>query len=166
MSGLIPGFDASSLMPWVVPCTGIAATALVFMIAQKIMGKRQPVLEPPPTSSHRPESDPFLMGSPTDRRRSVRRVGNPMHVRVADESTTKELFEGWILDRSMGGLRVMVPEEVKVGTILCVRTPSHGNHYPWAKIEVQNCVPNERNSFALGCKFVKPLPWGELLLFG
>jgi hypothetical protein len=164
-AGFVPGFDPSSPTTWIVPGVGLAAAGLAWIVAHKL-AHRKTRLVPPPIDSNQPASDPFLTGSGTERRRAIRRGGNPVRVRIADSESLRELSEGWVVDRSVGGLCIMSPNPIPQGTILCVRTDDGRNRFPWAKIEVRHCRPFDRTSFALGCQFTQRLPWNELLLFG
>jgi hypothetical protein len=100
-----------------------------------------------------------------ERRTSPRRKGNPVPVQISTANATMEAFQGWVLDRSQGGLRILVDQPVIVGTELSVRpTKAHGS-FPWIKVKVRSCQA-ERGSYSLGVQFVAKLAWGELQGFG
>jgi hypothetical protein len=62
-------------------------------------------------------------------------------------------FEGWILDRSAGGLRLAVKRPIATGTLLAVRAAKAGATSPWIKVEVNNST-TEKGNTNLGCRFM------------
>jgi hypothetical protein len=100
-----------------------------------------------------------------ERRTAPRRKGNPISVHLTDEARTGEPFEGWVLDRSAGGLRLLVDEAIEVGITLRVRPTKAQTSFPWVLIKVKSCQP-ERKSWNLGCQFLEKLTWEDLQLFG
>jgi hypothetical protein len=72
---------------------------------------------------------------------------------------------GWVLNRSGGGLCLLVDDEVTPGTVLTV-TPNIGPaSFEWIQVEVKSCRP-ERQSWHLGCQFLQKLCWDDLRPFG
>ncbi len=109
---------------------------------------------------------PHLKPLSTQERRSTpRRKGNPVSVHLIDGSEAGEPFEGWVLDRSTGGLRLLVDEAVPAGTLLKVRPTKVQHAFPWVSVKVKSCYP-ERRSWNLGCQFLEKLTWEDLQLFG
>jgi hypothetical protein len=84
---------------------------------------------------------------------------------ISDADAQAQPTNGWVVDRSTGGLCLSVPEAVTEGTVLSVRTTNAPNSVPWVQIEVKNCrlVGKE---YELGCRFVRTPPWSVMLLFG
>jgi hypothetical protein len=120
--------------------------------------QRPPAPEPPPAAAPREEDHAAKRSAP-------RRKGNPVPVVLTNESATMDPFQGWVLDRSSGGLRILVDQPAAIGTVLSVRpTKAHGS-FPWIQIQVRSCQP-ERNSYALGVQFVSKPGWGEMQAFG
>jgi hypothetical protein len=110
--------------------------------------------------------DPFVYGSATEKRTALRRRGNSIKVLISDLDAQARPTEGWILDRSVGGLCLQVEgAEVPVGTILSVLASNAPAGTPWTQVEVRSSR-QEGNSWELGCQFVKTPPWNVLLLFG
>ncbi|MBY0524393.1 MAG: PilZ domain-containing protein [Gemmataceae bacterium] len=107
--------------------------------------------------------------APTDageeRRTAPRRRGNPVSVQVSDANARTEPFQGWVVDRSSGGLRLLVDQSVSAGTVLSVRPTKAHPSFPWVQVKVRSCRP-ERSSWNLGCQFVAKLSWAELQVFG
>jgi hypothetical protein len=97
--------------------------------------------------------DSFRYGMGMARRKSVRMSGNQIPVLVTCDGSADSPWDGWVVDRSQGGLRLKVPQEVKVGSILRVRTILGSNSLPWAEVQVKN-AREKQESWELGCQFV------------
>lgn len=100
-----------------------------------------------------------------ERRGAPRRKGNPISVYVSNGSGTCDPFQGWVVDRSAGGLRLLVDEAMTPGTLLSLRPVKVHASFPWTEVRVQNCFP-ERKSWCLGCQFVHKMTWEDLQHFG
>jgi hypothetical protein len=109
--------------------------------------------------------DPFDQGSVGERRVAARRKGNPVEILVTDAETQGEPVLGWVVDRSLSGLSLMLSEELAEGTILSVKPRQHPPATPWVKVQVRNCT-RDSAGFVIGCEFERVPPWGVLLLFG
>lgn len=103
--------------------------------------------------------------STKERRSTPRRKGNPISVHVTDGEETGDPFQGWVVDRSAGGLRLLVDEAIPAGTLLKVRPTKAHAAFPWVAVKVKSCYP-ERKSWNLGCQFLEKLSWEDLQLFG
>lgn len=101
----------------------------------------------------------------SERRTEPRRKGNPVSVQVSNSNNTSEPFQGWVVDRSTGGVRLLVDQEVKPGSVLSLRPTKSHPGFTWVQIKVKSCRP-ERSSFNLGCQFMRKLTWSELQVFG
>jgi hypothetical protein len=112
------------------------------------------------------EADPLLQGAYTERRKSVRRGSGSVAVRIADAFAKEELCDGWVLERSAGGLGLLLPNKKAVGQIFCVRSANCSEAFAWVQVEVRNCQPMGKEGWLLGCKFVSRTPWSLLLQFG
>ncbi len=165
-SSFLVGVDYQT---WLVPGIGMAATALALTTGWALLGKRRPgPSAPPPPKGKEPSAlppDPFIYGSPAERRGALRRNGNPTAVLLTDAECKQEPARGWVIDRSTAGLCLVVSKGVERGTILCVRTVNAPPTVSWVQIEVRSCR-KEDDCWELGCQFVKTPPWSELLLFG
>jgi hypothetical protein len=118
-----------------------------------------------PEAEKGPFHDPFDHGSTTERRVALRRQGNPIEVLVSDAEATLEPVRGWVRDRSMGGLCLLVSEEVVPGTILSVKPRKGPPGMSWLQAEVRSCK-QDQDGYELGCQFVRQPPWAVMLLFG
>jgi hypothetical protein len=103
--------------------------------------------------------------SRAERRATPRRKGNPISVQITNGARTTDAVQGWVVDRSTGGLRLLVDEAVPAGTLLHVRPAKVHAKFPWVQVRVKNCYP-ERRSWSLGCQFVNKMSWEELQHFG
>src|SRR5262249_47493814 len=132
---------------------------------------RRPAAPPPRPKEPRPqenvpEPDPFVFGSATEKRNSVRRSYPSVEVLIRDAEAAGEPEAAWVLDRSMGGLCLRVDgREIAVGTILSVRARNAPKGVPWTPVEVKRCRKIGK-SWELGCRFISTLSWSVLLLFG
>jgi hypothetical protein len=109
-------------------------------------------LSPAPAQRGRPE-----------RRTSARLKGRQVRVSVKNAQTGQKLFEGWVLDRSQGGLGLSVPEQVAPGTILTLRSTSlAGSHA--VEVEARNSRA-DGDRWVLGCRFLRSPRWEVMLQF-
>jgi hypothetical protein len=123
--------------------------------------RKAPPVEPAP-----PQKPPAEEPEPSrcrERRASPRRKGNPVSVQI-HQGDLEYIVEGWVIDRSPGGLRLLVDESIAPGTLLSVR-PAKEEHLPWVEVEVKN-ARQERKSWNLGCEFVDKISWEKLRYFG
>lgn len=154
----------SILLPLVA---GLGAGGLAIVVFN-FFGRRSAAdLPPPPKAEEKkgPEFDPFLQGSATEQRKALRRGGNPIEVLIAPAQSKKTPIRGWVIDRSVGGLCLMLAQELQVGARLTVLPANAPPLTPWVEIEVRSCRPDPEG-FQAGCQFVKSPPWGVLLQFG
>jgi hypothetical protein len=118
---------------------------------------------PPHPASAAFEADDDDDGS--ERRTAPRRKGNPVPVKLSDPTSNTEPLDGWVVDRSSGGVRILTDQSFKPGAQLTIRPAKSHAGFPWIKIEVRSCSP-ERGSFSLGCMFQQKPSWAELQGFG
>ena len=100
-----------------------------------------------------------------NRRASVRRDGVPVQVVITSPTLRSGQNDGYVLDRSTGGLRVAVKAAIAAGTVLQVRAGNAPDTVPWVTILVRSCRDSGPH-FELGCEFERTPPWNVLLLFG
>lgn len=103
--------------------------------------------------------------STQERRSTPRRKGNPVSVHICNDGNEDNSIQGWVVDRSAGGIRLLVDEAVSAGTLLKVRPTKAPSTFPWTSVKVKSCYP-ERKSWNLGCQFLEKLTWEDLQLFG
>lgn len=102
---------------------------------------------------------------PPERRSTPRRRGNPVSVAIGNGAKISDPFQGWVLDRSAGGMRLLVDEQIPAGTLLRVRPAKAPASARWVQVKVKSCY-SERNSWNLGCQFTEKLSWEDLQQFG
>jgi PilZ domain-containing protein len=115
----------------------------------------------------RDDSDPFSQGSETERRKAPRRRGNPVAILLADEEPDSEPVEGYVIDRSLGGLGVELDDPVNVepGMVLTVRPRRGAEHTAWTRVVVRSYEKLGANH-RLGCQFTRPPNSQTMLHFG
>ena len=109
--------------------------------------------------------NPLLPKGPKEKRASLRRKGKPVRILIADAECVAAPIRGWVVDRSRGGLYLVVSQPMAVGMILSIRAAHAPETMPWVRVEIRRCRP-KGNRWGLGCRFQRELSWGELLLFG
>jgi hypothetical protein len=98
-----------------------------------------------------------------DKRRALRRRGNPVPVLVSDGLIPD--VQGLVLNRSRGGLCLCVPHSVEVGQTIAVRTQQFPEGLAAVQLRVRHCQ-RKGDGYRLGCQFVEELPWTAILMFG
>ena len=160
-------FDQLLQLPYayvVLPC-------LVFLaIAGGCYWILRPVQQVAPESAETPDGMQAFATTeaPKNQRAVTRRHGNPVQVLVAAPEAKKSPSTGSVLDRSMGGMRLALYEEIMVGTVLAVRPTEADDMVPWVDIEVRSCKLSKDmpGQFEVGCQYVKSPPYSIQLLFG
>lgn len=100
-----------------------------------------------------------------DNRRAPRRAGRICEVLVTLPGETDNAQQGLVLNRSVGGLGVLVGNEFAPGTVLGVLPAEAPVTTPWVEVEVKSCRKNGED-WELGVQFLKVPPYATLLLFG
>jgi hypothetical protein len=150
----------------VLPALVGLLTGGAFIVASRVLAARRerPVIEAPPEKKT-PEHDPFVHGSKSERRAGPRRGGNPVAIYYQPLERKGQPLEGWVRDRSVGGMCIILHEQFAAGTFLRLLPVSAPDTTPWVDVEVRSCR-KQGDGYELGCQFVKQPPWGVLLLFG
>jgi hypothetical protein len=89
--------------------------------------------------------------------------GKPVSVLISDGTLSEEPLPGWVMDRPPGGLKILVDDEIKIGTVIGVRPTREHPDAQWINVSVKNIRP-ERQSFIITCQFVERPPWPALAL--
>jgi hypothetical protein len=165
-------FDPAALGEWAVPVIGLVATGLAFAVGFAVLQRRTgravrpPAgVQPEPAAGTETNPDPFLQGSRSERRAANRRGGSLVAVSVTDADAKGPPVDGWVSDRSVGGLCLLLEAPVGVGTLLNVRPRQSSAVVPWTQVEVKSCR-QEPEGWEIGCQFLRTPPWSVLLLFG
>jgi PilZ domain len=100
-----------------------------------------------------------------DRRGAVRREGQPVRVMLAASTFRNGVQEGYVLDRSTGGLRLAMPVAIAPGSTLQIRAVNAPDTIGFVTLIVRSCRKTD-DFFEVGCEFEQTPPWNVLLLFG
>jgi serine/threonine protein kinase len=124
------------------------------------------LVEPVPVAAE-PKSPPAPAApwNGVERRGSPRRRGNLVPVLVADSPAQQEPIRGWVLDRSAGGLGLLVGEALEIGTLMRVRAERSDVAAQWVPVRIIHCR-QERIRWRVGCQFVQKLGCEVLSTFG
>ena len=141
---------------------GVAAGAGVLSAVQYFLRHRRPP-EPPPASLD--NTDPFVDGSASEQRIAFRRKGNAIDVVMNHPAVGGRHIEGVVIDRSVGGLCLLVDRALPVETNMTIRPLNASQIVPWTEVTVKSCRESDVG-YEVGCQFVKIPPWPVLMLFG
>ena len=100
-----------------------------------------------------------------DRRGAVRRDGPPVRVLLSSSTFRNGVTDGFVLDRSTGGLRIAMTTAMAPGSTMQVRAANAPDTVGFVTVIVRSCRKTAEH-FELGCEFDKTPPWNVLLLFG
>ncbi|HUR55559.1 MAG TPA: PilZ domain-containing protein [Gemmataceae bacterium] len=100
-----------------------------------------------------------------DRRESVRRDGVPIRVVLSSAAFRNGVNDGFVVDRSTGGLKILMRTAMAPGGTVQVRAANAPDTIGFVTAIVRSCRP-EGDHFIVGCEFEKTPPWNVLLLFG
>ena len=139
----------------------VVSLGTLWLVRRRRGPKADCVAPPPRTSSDWDEHEESF----ANRRASVRRDGVPVQVVLTSPTLRTGQNDGYVLDRSTGGLRVAVSAAIPAGTVLQVRAGNAPDTVPWVTILVRSCR-NAGPHYELGCEFERTPPWNILLLFG
>jgi hypothetical protein len=156
MAGLLSEmFQPTGLL---IPLIGLLATLAAFWLGWRMLS---------PSNEPRvdiPDEAEFLKGVTLERRAALRRRGNTVQVALGypDQEAT---FPGWVIDRSQGGLCLLVENEIAPGTVMRVRPRTSSEPTQWIAITVRSCRA-EGTQFEIGVQFQQTPNWNLLLQFG
>jgi hypothetical protein len=100
-----------------------------------------------------------------DRRGSSRREGAPVRVLLSSATFRNGVTDGFVLDRSTGGLRIAMPTAIAPGSTMQVRAVNAPDTIGFVTVIIRSCRKNG-DFYEIGCEFDKTPPWNVLLLFG
>lgn len=169
------GTWAATNLPAVVG-GGVALAVLLFVVVnaglrRKLDAQPDPAKLAPgkPTGPKQPEERELQWETPelayADRRGSVRREGQPVRVVLAAASFRNGVADGYVIDRSTGGLKIAAQVAVATGSTLHVRAVDAPDTIEFITVIVRSCRKAE-DHYEFGCEFEATPPWNVLLLFG
>jgi hypothetical protein len=100
-----------------------------------------------------------------ERRRFARRRGKSRQVLLRNVAVGEPSLLCWVIDHSRGGLGLVAPRPLAVGTVLEAVAADAPEGLPPIRIEVRACRPKGKY-WRLGCRFTSQHPWSLLLLLG
>jgi hypothetical protein len=161
------------LAPWVIwtaSAVGLGFALFVFWLGWTLLNRRRIRLQklagaPRDWKEETDPQDAFRYGLGMARRRSVRLSGNRIPVLVCLDDSKKDPLEGWVVNRSQGGLRLAMPRALPIGTIMQVRAMTVSDEMPWVRVEIKNCREKDE-TWELGCQFLTDPPPDVLASFG
>ena len=127
----------------------------------KPAGPAEPVVPLAPVYLPTPDEDLFYLKKRRERRRWIRRWGNPVVVRIVS-SLHPEPLAGTVVNRSTGGVALLVDDAHDAGALLKVRAVLAPKDVPWLDIEVKNCRKAGRN-WVIGCQYPETPPWNAVV---
>lgn len=167
-ANLLLGFEWTAYQPYLPYLVGCVVAIFVFTFyvgvriggqqARRKLGQFDPLR---PASTPSPDDEKEF----GDRRITLRREGQPVPVHLSSPAFHGETRQGWVLDRSTGGLRVGLESPVAPGTAMQLLAENAPDTTPWTTTIVRSCKPVDGH-YELGCEFEQTPPWNVLLLFG
>lgn len=155
---------AAPLMPVpVVPPQTAPATSSAAVPNEPYTSRRK---TPMPVKEEQvdPMSLPVDLDEAQDLRSSPRRRNTPMLVLIATTDPNAPVTEGWLLDRSLGGLGIIVEQSMDEGTLLRIRPADALPSFRWVRVQVRNCVAVGKR-WKVGCRFEDKLSAKEMRQF-
>jgi len=104
-----------------------------------------------------PREDLSYLEKQEERRKTKRYWGNPIEVRITSQ-LRPDPRRGAVVNRSTGGLAILVDDNYEPGAMLKVRAILAPKDVAWIDIEVKNCNPAGRN-WVIGCEYPETPPW-------
>jgi hypothetical protein len=149
---------------WLPGAIGVSVIGLIAVVYLLVRPGAEAAPAVPPSAVEPPApNDPFI-APPKEQRRTFRRGGNPTTVHYAIGDNKERPLQGWVVDRSIGGICLMTHDPIAVGSLVTLRPVSADDMVPWIDVVVKSCRDTEE-FFELGCQFIKTPPYSILLLF-
>lgn len=151
-----------------VPAAGLAVALLIMGAGLFWVGRRKTKVkeQAPLEAAVGSVADPFVQGPQSDRRQSPRRSGQSIKITIQFVNDPKTVFEGYVMDRSMGGLRLLLERPLTLNQMLNVRSTDAPQTVTWVQVQVRRMLQLPDKSYEVGCQFVRTPPWAVLLTFG
>jgi hypothetical protein len=111
-----------------------------------------------------PLADLAHLQAGSERRKSIRKWGNPVEVQLRPPNSVIPL-RGVVINRSTGGLAILVDDAYAMGTQLTVRAVHAPAGVDWIAIEVKNCRAAGKNH-VIGCSYPESPSWNAVVWLG
>ncbi|HVS34040.1 MAG TPA: hypothetical protein VMS17_00565 [Gemmataceae bacterium] len=148
---------------WPLLLIGLGTASLAFVLGWTASRRRYANTAAPKDRVTPDEADG--QGPANDRRAAGRRGGHPVTVHMTDPDEKAQPQTGWVVDRSVGGLCLMIRQPVPVGSFWKVRPTDAPRTTPPVLVEVKTCVL-AGDEWKLNCRFQRTPSYGSLLMFG
>jgi hypothetical protein len=166
MLNLLGAYEFYGVPPWALQTTGVIVLIGFAFIGFSFFGRRKGgIVRAERARVTRQREDSKRHGSGEERRRHTRRGGNPTPIQVKINRGRNDPWSAVVIDRSEGGLCLLLDHEVAPESRLTVRAPHAPEHVPWVDVQTRYCRP-VGEQFQIGCEFVERLPLNVLLFFG
>ncbi len=154
---------AAEPAPEPMPASSLAAAASRLLGALPDTDPAIPALRPPQIPTSVPAAAPK---SPDEERRGrLRRRGNVVPILLAVQPDWEEPLRGWVLNRSTGGLGLLVEEPLEVGSQWHVRPAAEDFEKYWFPVKIVSCT-RDHLRWRVGIQFLKSYSWSDLRGFG
>jgi hypothetical protein len=164
---MVSDFLAALQQAWAVPVIGLTVAGLAFLAGRQFFRRRAAPRPAAPSLPGEPPPSP-LLAAPTvkgEQRIANRRVGHAVGIELTDPEGKEAPQQGWVEDRSLGGLSLLTPRPAAVGAVGSVRPCNAPRATPLVAVEVLTCVA-QGSEWRLGCRYVKTPSYAVLLQFG
>ena len=122
----------------------------------------------PAEALREPEAEPedlqFQTQGGIEKRAGRRRWGNPTEVHIISPIWPPRTH-GLVINRSTGGLAILLEHEVPAGTSIEVHSVEAPSSVPFIKMQVCHCR-KAGGLFLIGCQFCEEVPWNIRVWFG
>src|SRR4051812_39247412 len=97
---------------WLPLTIGMCVGFFAIVMLRSVIAKQSAYVPRAKPTPEIKEFDPFIQGSRSDQRRSFRRGGSTVQVLFAFPEQKDHPQEGWVVDRSMGGMCLGAGQEI------------------------------------------------------
>jgi hypothetical protein len=149
---------------WFVVAVGVTFSIMTLVLGQAIFRRRRPKVSKPKADAEGLPM-PKVFQRVREKRSFARRSGNAVAVFWTDAPGEENLCRASVIDRSAGGLCLLLDDPVEIGKVLRVRPCCAPGTAPWVEVHVRSCR-KEAGQWELGCQFVTIPGFSVLLLFG
>ncbi|MGF1582192.1 MAG: PilZ domain-containing protein [Gemmataceae bacterium] len=155
---------------WLVPAIGLVAAGVIgilgrlyfrFAAESATSSLASPTCPMSGSSFQQAQSDHVGI----ERRAHPRYVVKPMEVLLVRLESHEIVATGQVLDWSLGGLGLLLNEEVPIGFHFQLQPTISQAESPWVRVEIRYCRPRD-DRWRVGCQFVEASSWEVMQMFG
>ena len=145
---------------WQILVIGFATASLAFLVGWTASRRRKAK-----DAARAEDAGATTTGGSNQRRNALRRGGHPISVEMNDPDEKLPQQLGYVVDRSVGGLCLMTPNPIPVGSFWKVRPCNAPRTTLPIRVEVKSCTAVDKE-WKLGCQFERTPSYAVLLMFG